>query len=170
MFVFAFIPQTFSALHCFQYSNIHFAVVDETDHLDPHEVIRGTGFLGRFADELSKKGYGVNSFSVDNGFQGLEGDSLTVKKSLNSKRGIERVGDPGSFIGQQTELLNSKVEGYNSVFSDAWSSALVGTHSYILCNIIHMHLKLTAIRALSIVTSTTQETLRSSIGPIKIPM
>ena len=103
-------------------------MLSEIDFLDPHKDIRGTGFLGRFADELLRKGYGVNSFSVDDGFQGLEGDSPTVKKALQSRRGIERVGIKDDFIGQQAELLNSKVEGYNSVFSDAWSSALVGTY------------------------------------------
>ena len=106
---------------------------DELDRLDPYLSMGGTGLLGRFADDLTTKGYSVNSFSVDSGVQRLEGKTpTTVKKALDSKNGIQRFNPSdiefGDFIGQQAELLNGKVDGYNNVFSDAWSEALVGSH------------------------------------------
>lgn len=56
-----------------------------------------------------------------------------MKKSLDSKNGIQRFNPSdiefGDFIGQQAELLNGKVEGYNNVFSDVWSDALYGARN-----------------------------------------
>jgi len=107
----------------------HNTMRDELDRLDPYLSMGGTGLLGRFADDLTTKGYSVNSFSVDSGVQRLEGKTpTTVKKALDSKNGIQRFNPSdiefGDFIGQQAELLNGKVDGYNNVFSDAWSEAL----------------------------------------------
>ena len=115
------------------FTAFHPKVSEELDLLDPYRTMQGTGTLGRFADDLTSKGYRVNCFSVDSGVQLLEGKTpTTVKKSLDSKNGIQRFNPSdiefGDFIGQQAELLNGKVEGYNNVFSDVWSDALVGPH------------------------------------------
>ncbi len=105
---------------------------DEIGRLDPYAMIQGTGALGRIADMLSTSGNNVNAFTVDENFKAVEGAlQNNTKIAIDSKKGFIRFNpadageDAGDFFGQYSEILNGKVDGYNNVFSDAWSAAFV---------------------------------------------
>ncbi len=91
-----------------------------------------TGILGRLADILSKQGNHVNKFTVDRDSAPVEGTRETSKIVLDSLKGFSKFnagGNRTSFLLENAELLNGIVEeDFDSVFSDAWSSALVRKH------------------------------------------
>ena len=108
----------------------------EVGQLDPFDQGNNTGTLGRIADELSSNGYSVNAFSIDTDLKILEGRQRELKKaSVSSDYGFKKFnpseGDNGVKISDGSELLNGRVEGYDNVFSNLWSSSFVVSPSRI---------------------------------------
>ncbi len=91
-----------------------------------------TGILGRLADILSANGNHVNKFTVDRDSAPVEGMRESSKVILDTFKGFSKFNEGGNrtdFLLQNAELLNGNVEeGFNNVFSDAWSSTLVRKH------------------------------------------
>ncbi len=111
------------------------SVRDEIGRLDPYAMKQGTGVLGRIADMLSTDGNNVNAFTVDENFNAVEGALQSHSRiAIDSKKGFIRFNPAdadqsnGEFFGQYSEILNGKVDGYNNIFSDTWSSAFVSQY------------------------------------------
>ena len=105
-------------------------MVYELDRLDPYVKKQKTGFVGRIADALSKRGYSVNKFTIDQDSAPVEGSTETPKIVLDSTNGFSGFFEGGKRAGyllNKAELLNGKTEGVENVFSNMWGSKIVRT-------------------------------------------
>ncbi len=110
--------------------------------LDPHNVVEGTGILGRLSDELNGKGYSVNLFGVDTDLTALTGRrSDTVKRTVESIVGFQRFNpsadtdvDVDAKLTTKLRQLNKEGDMYNNFFSELVSDSMVRVASSVRYN------------------------------------
>jgi hypothetical protein len=102
-------------------------VQTEAVRLDPYLSSKGTGLLGRVSDALARKGMKVNSFSIDDSLSAISGELSNITRvAVNSESGFQRFNPSASKALPKLDELNGETDLQSSVFSETWSSWLVG--------------------------------------------
>ncbi len=104
-------------------------VREETMRLDPYNMVKGTGVLGRISDELHEKGYQVNAFGIDTDLTALTGRrSDIVKRAAESDVGFQRFNpsaDSDTDLISKVTMLNKEGDMYSNFFSEIVSQSMV---------------------------------------------
>ena len=99
----------------------------EVVRLDPNLSSKGTGLLGRMSDVLARKGMKVNAFAIDDSLSATAGELSNITRvAVNSKTGFQRFNPSATESLPRLDELNGETELQSNVFSETWSSFLVG--------------------------------------------
>ena len=96
----------------------------ETTRIDPYDLEKGTGILGRMTDILSQRGHTVGSFSVDRFTISLVGKPGVADFSPLI---VDRNGIPQVYLDDVQGLmdkLNNKTNNDSGGFAEIWSTSL----------------------------------------------
>ena len=100
----------------------------ETRRIDPYEVNRGTGVLGRMTDIMTSKGHNTASFSVDGFSVALVGEpGISDAPMIVNRNGI-----PELYLESTDGVikkLHNNSESESGFFAETWSSALIDSIS-----------------------------------------
>ncbi|KAL7568310.1 hypothetical protein ACA910_018446 [Epithemia clementina (nom. ined.)] len=106
----------------------HNTMAQEVARLDPFDMQKGTGVLGRLSDVLNSRGYQPNSFSIDGSSMAVTGNiGAAINPVILSHAGLIPFNPSSEVydIKSRTELLNGGNDLWSSnIFGETWSERL----------------------------------------------